>query len=106
MTTTLHLDINPPLNGLWTTKGKYGDESMMLKTVMEVAQYYTNFNYGPLIPQKDSNYQDITIVAGEQMKPAPKIFIPGYSKEKFSKEPPPRCVDHLLLGKIIGHHSG
>ena len=40
------------------------------------------------------------------MKPAPKIVIPGYSKEKFSKEPPPRCVDHLLLGKIIGHHSG
>ena len=54
-----------PLNGLWTKKGKYGGESMMLKTVMEVAQYYTIFNYGPLIPQKDSKYQDITIVAGE-----------------------------------------
>ena len=33
------------LNGLGMTKGESGDVSMMLKTVMEVAQYYTVFNY-------------------------------------------------------------
>ena len=53
------------LNGLGMKKGKSIGTSIMLKTVMEVAQYYTIFNYAPLIPQKDSKYQDITIVAGE-----------------------------------------
>ena len=43
---TLHLD-KIPLNGLGTTKGKAGGLSMMLKTGMEVAQYYTVFKYVP-----------------------------------------------------------
>ena len=40
------------LNGLGTTEGKSGGASIMLKTGMEVAQYYTVFNYGPPIPHK------------------------------------------------------
>ena len=77
-----------PLNGLWTKKGKYGGESMMLKTVMEVAQYYIVFNYGPPIPQKYLNTQDRTIVTGPGMNPAPKFVLPGHSKEKNEKDPP------------------
>ena len=40
------------LNGSGITKGKSGGVSMMLKTGMEVAQYYTILNYGPPIPPK------------------------------------------------------
>ena len=40
---------NTPLNGLGMTKGKYRGVSVMLKTGMEVAQYFTIFNYRPPI---------------------------------------------------------
>ena len=65
---------------------------MMTKTGMEVSQYYTVFNYGPPIPHKELNHQDITIVAGTGMKPAPQISPPGQSKEKVGKEPPPDAL--------------
>ena len=48
----------------------------------------TQYNLSP-IPQKDLNPQDITIVSRPGMKPAPNIFLPGHSKEKFVKETPP-----------------
>ena len=41
------------LNGLGEKIGKYVGASMVLKTVMEVAQYYTISNYRPQRPQKD-----------------------------------------------------
>ena len=83
-----------PLNGLGMTKGKSVGAYMMLKTGMEVDQYYTVFNYRPPIPQKDLNYQDRTIVAHPGMNLAPNFFLLGHSKEKVGKEPPPppRCV--------------
>ena len=56
------------LNGLVITKGKSIGLSMMLKTGLEVAQYYTVFNYGPTSPHKYLNSQDITIVSGTGMK--------------------------------------
>ena len=40
------------LNWLGIKKSKSGGASMMLKTVMEVAQDYTVFKYKPPIPQK------------------------------------------------------
>ena len=45
------------LNGLGMIKGKSGGASMMLKTGMEVDQYYIVFNYSPPRPQKDLKYQ-------------------------------------------------
>ena len=38
------------LNGLGMTKGKAGGLSMILKTGIEVAQYYTVSNYGTPFP--------------------------------------------------------
>ena len=38
------------LNGLGMTKGESGGIYMMMKTGMEVSQYYNVFNYGPPIP--------------------------------------------------------
>ena len=61
---------------------------MMIKIGMEVAQDYNFFNYVPPIPQKDLNLQDRTIVARPGMKPSPKYFLPGHSKEKVGKDPP------------------
>ena len=49
---------------------------MMLKTGMEVAQYYTVFNYIPPSPNNDLKYQVITIVDKPGMKLAP-LFLPG-----------------------------
>ena len=69
-------------------KGESGGVSMILKTGMEVSQYYTVFNYRPPIPQKDLKPQDRKIVAGPGMKPAPIFFLPEHSKEKFGKETP------------------
>ena len=40
------------LNGLGMTKGESGGVSMIMKTVVEVAQYYTVFNYIPPRPTK------------------------------------------------------
>ena len=85
------------LNGLGIIKGKAEGLYMMLKRIMEVAQYYTVFDYGPPSPQKYLKYQFITIVAQPWMNPVPKFVLPGHSKEKTGKEPPPTppiCVDH------------
>ena len=62
---------------------------MILKTEMEVAQYYTDFNYGPPRPQKDLKYQNITILEGTGMNLAPKCVLLGNSKGKVGKNPPP-----------------
>ena len=61
---------------------------MMLKTVMEVAQYYTVFDYGPPILQKDLKSQNRKIVEGLGMKPQPKCVLPCHSKEKVGNEIP------------------
>ena len=68
------------LNGLGMKKVKSGYVSMMLKTGMEVAQYYTVFNYVPPIPQEDIKYQDRTVVTGPGVNLAPKHFLPGNTK--------------------------
>ena len=73
------------LNGLGMKKGKYGGLSMILKTVLEVDQDYSIFNYGPPIPQKDLKSQYRTIVTGPGMKPAPKFVLPVNIKEKVGK---------------------
>ena len=82
----LENDITPrdeiSLNGLGMKKGKSGGLSMMSKTGMEVAQYYTVFNYVPQIQHKNLKYQDRTIVDQAGMKPSPKTFLPGHRKEK------------------------
>ena len=67
---------------------------MILKTVLKVDQDYNVFNYRPPIPQKDLNYQVITIVDQQGMKPAPKFVLPGHSKEKNWEGNPLICVDH------------
>ena len=59
---------------------------MMLKTGIEVAQYYTVFIYGPQLPQKDVNYHDRTIVTWPGVNPAPKFVLPGNREDKFGKE--------------------
>ena len=71
---------NISLNGLGMTKVKSIGLSMILKTVMEVAQYYTVFSYGPPIPHNNVNPQVIKIVAQPGMKPAPKFVLTGHSK--------------------------
>ena len=61
----------------------------MPNLAMKVTQYYTFSIYGPPRPQKDVKSQDRKIVAGTGVKPAPNVFLPGNSKEKFGKETPP-----------------
>ena len=70
---------------------------MILKTVLEVDQDYTIFNYGPPIPQKDLKSQYRTIVTGPGMKPAPKFVLPWHSKDITGKEPPP---DALIMDNL------
>ena len=53
---------------------------MITKAVMEVAQYYTGFDYEPPRRQKDVNSQDRTILAGPALNPEPTFFLPGSSK--------------------------
>ena len=60
---------------------------------MEVSQDYTVFKCGPPRPQKDLKPQDITILAGPHMKPAPTFFSQRTEKRK-SERKTPRCVDH------------
>ena len=81
---TLHQEINFPQ---WVSneKDKLGVLYMILKTVMEVDQYYTVFNYGPPSPYKDLNPQGRTILDQPGMNPEPKLVIPGHSKEKIGK---------------------
>ena len=85
------------LNGLGMKKYKSGGTSMMLKTGMELAQYYNIFNYVPPRPHKYLKSQDRKIVAGPGMNTAPNVVLPGHSKDKFEKETPPDVliVDNL-----------
>ena len=62
---------------------------MMLKTVMEVAQDCTVFKYGPTIPQKDVKSRGIIIFEGSGVCLTPTFVLPGNSKYKVGKEPPP-----------------
>ena len=64
---------------------------MMLKTLMEVAQYYNGFNYRPPRPEKDINSQDITIVARPGDNLAPKRFSLVPVKIKLVRKPPKIC---------------
>ena len=70
---------------------------MMLKIGMEVAQYYTVFNYRTPIPQKYLKSQGRTIVDQPEIKPAPISFLPGKSKEKTWKETP---QDVLIMDNL------
>ena len=74
---------------------------MMLKIGIEVAREFTDFNYVPPRPHKDVNSQDRTIVAGPGIKPAPKIFLPGNSKDKIVKEPYPYALIMNNLGTLL-----
>ena len=65
---------------------------MMLKTGMEVAQYYNVFNFVPPRPQNNVNSQDRNIVAGTGLNLAPKCFLPVSSKQKVGKETPPNLL--------------
>ena len=86
------------LDGLVMTKFKSGGTSMMLKTVMEVAQDYTVFDYSPPRPQRDLKYKDISIVADPGMKSAPNFFLPGHRKDKVGKKsPPPNALTMDIL---------
>ena len=76
------------------TKIESGGVSMTTKKVTEVAHDYTFLNYEPPRPQKYLNPQERKKVAGPGMNPAPIVFLPGHSKEKVGKEPPPRYVDN------------
>ena len=89
------------LNGLGIKKGKYGDASMMLKTGMEVDQYYNVFTYRPQIPQKYVNpqYRTIGTGTGTGVKPEPKFVLPVNKKEKVGKDPP-----HINLSWITRKH--
>ena len=85
------------LNGLKVTKGQSISVFVMLKTGMEVAEYYTAFNYRPLISQKEAKYKDSTIAVGPGVKLAIIFVNPGNDKRKFGQyppPPPPGCVDN------------
>ena len=102
------------LNGLGMTKGESGGFYMMMIKGMEVAQYYTVFNYGPPITQKCLKPQDRTIVSLPGMKLVPEFFLPGNSKEKVGKETTPDfsimdCLENFLaktLDQARGNTSG
>ena len=70
------------------TKVKAGGLSIILKTGMEVAQYYTVFKYRPPSSQKYLKYQCRIIVSHIGMKPEPIFLYPRAHKEKFGKETP------------------
>ena len=60
---------------------------MIMKTVIEVAQGYTDFNYIPPRTNKYVKYQCRKIVAGTEVKPKKK-FYQGTAKRKLIKTPP------------------
>ena len=70
------------LNGLEIKKVESVDVSMILKKGMEVAQDHNVFNHVTPIPHKEVNPQYRTIVSGPGVKSAPKIVLPGNSKDK------------------------
>ena len=72
---------------------------MMMKKGIEADQDDTVLNYRTPIPQRQLKYQVRTIVAQPGMKPAPKCVLPGNSKEKTGKEPPPRRFDKWIIWK-------
>ena len=74
------------LNGLGMTNGESGGVYTMLKTVLEVSQDYTVFNYITPRPQKYLKSQDRTIVTGPGLMPAPKSVNPWNIKEKLSAQ--------------------
>ena len=76
-------------------KVKAGGISMIMKIGMGVAQYYTFFNYGPPIPQKDLNPQDRKIVAGPGMKPA-TTFFPRSQKRESWEGTPQMCLSWII----------
>ena len=82
------------IHWLGMTKVKSGGASMMLKTRMGVAQYYTVFNYGPPRPQKELKYQHRTILAGPGVNQVPDCFSQGISKKFLGSPSPHRCLDH------------
>ena len=69
-------------------KGESVGVSMILKTGMEVYQYYTVFNYRPPRPHKYLKSQDRTIMAGPGVKLAPIFFSQGTLKIKLESTPP------------------
>ena len=77
---------------------------------MEVAQYYTVFNYVPPRLQRDLNPQYRTIMAVSGMNPAQNFVLPGNSKDKVGKETPPDAfiMDNLetLLATIVDKSHG
>ena len=91
---------NISLNGLGIKKVKSGGLSLMLKTVMEVSQDCTIFNYVPPSSHEYLKYQGRTIVAQSVIKPVPKTFLPGHSKEKIGKEPPQIYWVILMLTQV------
>ena len=66
---------------------------MVLKTGMEVAQYFTVFNYGHTSPQKYLKSQGRTKVPQAGMNPAPIFFSQGTTKRNWEGTPT-RCVDN------------
>ena len=71
----------PPLNGLGVKKGEPGGVSMTLKTGMEVAQYYIFLKIYK-VPRHNNS-------GGARGYSGTNFFLPGDSKEKFGREPPP-----------------
>ena len=55
---------------------------MVLKTVVEVGEDCTFFNYGPPIQQKGVKFKGRTILKGTGVKMSPAFFLPGNNKGK------------------------
>ena len=101
---------NISLNGPVMIKLKAIGLSIMLRTVMEVDQDYTVFNYGPPSPQKDIKSQGRKIATQSGMKTSPKFVLPENNKEKIVKEPPQYefIMDNLetLLAATVDNTRG
>ena len=70
------------LSGLRVKKLRPVGVYMILKQIMEVAQYYTVFNYGTPRSHKDIKSQDQTIVAG----PRDNLAYQGTEKKKLVRK--------------------
>ena len=64
------------LNGLGVKKSNSISLSMMLKKVIEMAEYCTVFNYGPQITQRRVKFKDIMILEGKGFNPEQKMISP------------------------------
>ena len=67
---------------------------MMMKSVMEVAQDCTLFEYVPLIPQKDLKPKDLKNIGRARDEAGTKLFSPTAQKREICEGNPPRCVDN------------